>query len=184
MTEQELKREIIYGTHSSATKKTTFVKTELAKQAREGHIASLPLQAVRHLPQLWLSPLGAILQRGRNPRFIYDFAWSGLNKAVTQVSHKEAMRFGKSLYRFIDCILEAPPKLVPTFLKKLDLADAYMHIWVRLEDIPSVAFLVPKAKSHTRRRSTPRFPPINTHGVCRISRLLLCYYRDSQGLHT
>ena len=55
------------------------------------------------------------------------------------------MRFGKALYRVIDFILKAPPKLGPTFLNKVDLADAYMRIWVRLEDIPSVAFLVPKA---------------------------------------
>ena len=55
------------------------------------------------------------------------------------------MQIGKSLYRVIDCILNAPPKLGPTFLNKVDLADAYMCIWVRLDDIPSVAFLVPKA---------------------------------------
>ena len=55
------------------------------------------------------------------------------------------MRFGKALYRVIDCILNAPPKLGPTFLNKVDLSDAYMRIWVQLEDIPSVAFLVPKA---------------------------------------
>ena len=55
------------------------------------------------------------------------------------------MRFGKSLYRVIDCILTAPPKLGPTFLNKVYLADAYMRIWVRPEEIPSVAFLVPKA---------------------------------------
>ena len=36
-------------------------------------------------------------------------------------------------------------KLGPTFLNKFDLADAYTRIWVQLEDIPSVAFLVPKA---------------------------------------
>ena len=58
------------------------------------------------------------------------------------------MRFGKALYRVIDCILTAPPKIGPTFLNKVDLADAYMRIWVRLEDIPSVAFLVPKATPH------------------------------------
>ena len=63
---------------------------------------------------------------------------------VTQIAHKEAMRFGKALYRVIDCILPAPPKLGPTFLSKADLADAYMLIWVRLEEIPSVAFLVLK----------------------------------------
>ena len=55
------------------------------------------------------------------------------------------MRFGKTLYRLIDCILTAPPKLGPTFLNKVYLANAYMRIWVRLEDIPSVAFLVQKA---------------------------------------
>ena len=55
------------------------------------------------------------------------------------------MCFGKAIYRMIDCILEAPPKLVPTFLNELDIVDAYMRIWVRLEDILSVAFLVPKS---------------------------------------
>ena len=54
------------------------------------------------------------------------------------------MCFIKSLYRAIDCILAAPAKLGPTFLNKLDIVDAYMRIWVRLEDIPLVAFLVPK----------------------------------------
>ena len=55
------------------------------------------------------------------------------------------MRLGKTLCRVIDCIITAPPKLGPTFLNKVDLADAYMRIWVRLKVIPSVAFLVPKA---------------------------------------
>ena len=145
MTDDELTRAIRYGAHSSATKETTFVQTELQEQAQAGHIKLFPLRAVRHIPRLWLSPLAAIPQRGRKPRLIYNFSWSGLNEAVTQVAHKEAMRFVKSLYRAIDCILTAPPKLGPTFLNKADLGDAYMQIWVRLEDIPSVAFLVPKA---------------------------------------
>ena len=55
------------------------------------------------------------------------------------------MRFGKALYRLIDCILEVPPELGPAFLNKVNLADVYIRIWVHLEDIPSVDFLVPKA---------------------------------------
>ena len=145
MPAQELTRAIQYVAHSSATKETTFARKELQEQAQAGHIALFPLRAVRHLPKLWLSPLAAIPQRDRKPRLIYDFSWSGLNEAVTQVAHKEAMRFGKSLYRVIYCILNTSPKLDPTFLNKVDLANAYMRIWVRLEDIPSVAFLVPKA---------------------------------------
>ena len=64
---------------------------------------------------------------------------------VTQVSHKEAMRFVKALYRAIDCILTAPPKLGPTFLNNVDLSYAYTRIWIHLEDIPSVAFPVTKS---------------------------------------
>ena len=88
MKDAELTRAIRYGTHSSDTKETTFVRKELQEQAQAGHIALFPLRAVRHLPKLWLSPLAAIPQRGRKPRLIYDFYWSGLNKAVTQVAHK------------------------------------------------------------------------------------------------
>ena len=88
--------------------------------------------------------LVAIPQQGIKPGLIYGFSWSGLNKAVAQVAHKEVIRFGKALYRIIDCILGAPPKLGPTFINKVDLEDAYMRIWVCLEDIPAVAFLVTK----------------------------------------
>ena len=91
MMDNELARAIRYGAHSSATKKTTFVRTELQEQAQSGHITLFSLRAVPHLPRLWLSPLASILQRGRKPRLIYDFSWSGLNKAVNQVAHKEAM---------------------------------------------------------------------------------------------
>ena len=109
-------------------RKLPFVRTELQEQAQAGHIALFTLQAVRHLPRLWLFPLAAIPKRGRKPRLAYDFSWSGLNEGVTQVAHKEAMRFGKALYRVIDCILTAPAKLGPTFLNKVYLADAYMQI--------------------------------------------------------
>ena len=35
-------------------------------------------------------------------------------------------------------------RLGSTFTSKFDLADAYMCIWFQLNDIPSVAYLVPK----------------------------------------
>ena len=79
MTDDELTRAIRYGAHSPATKETTFVRKDLQEQAQAGHIALFPLRAVHQLPKPWLSPLAAILQRGRKPRLIYDFSWSGLN---------------------------------------------------------------------------------------------------------
>ena len=54
------------------------------------------------------------------------------------------MRFWRSLHDLLDCILTAEHRLGPTLLGKVDLADAYMCIWVRLNDITFVAFLVPK----------------------------------------
>ena len=59
MTKKEPTIAIRYGAHSSATKETTFVRTELQEQAQSGHIALFPLRAVSHLPRLWLSPLAA-----------------------------------------------------------------------------------------------------------------------------
>ena len=178
MTYTELTRAIRYVSHSSAKKATTFVRKELQEQAQAGHIALFPLRAVCHLPKLWLSPLAAIRQRGRKPRLIYDFSWSGLKNAVTQVAHKEAMHFGKALYRVIDFILNAPPKLGLTFLNKVDLADAYMRIWVRLEDIPSVAFLSPKATPDEDQ--LVGFHLSIPMGVRRIRRLFLHNHRECQ----
>ena len=127
MTNQELTRAIKYGAHSSATKETTFVRTELGDQAQAGHIALFSLRAFRHLPRLWLSPLTSIPQRGKKPSIVYDLSWSSLKEAVTQVAYKEVMRFGKALHRIIDCILAAPPKLGPTFIDKVYIADENMR---------------------------------------------------------
>ena len=54
------------------------------------------------------------------------------------------MRYRKDLYHLINCIIAAPPKLGLTLLNKVDLSNTHIHIWVRLEDINSLSFLVPK----------------------------------------
>ena len=38
-------------------------------------------------------------------------------------------------------IITANPHLWPVYLSKVDLADAYMRLWERMEDFLSVAFL-------------------------------------------
>ena len=57
---------------------------------------------------------------------------------------KEEMYFGIALRRPRDFILGEELDIGPTFLSNVDLADAYMRIWVRLSDVPTVVFLVPK----------------------------------------
>ena len=98
----------------------------------------------KHLPELWIYPLATMSQTGRNNQLIYDFSWRCLNKKYQQAAPKKEMRFGRALYHLLDCILEAYPALGPTFLSKVDLADAYMRIWVRMYSAPAVDFLVTK----------------------------------------
>ena len=54
------------------------------------------------------------------------------------------MRCGGVLHRILKQVLTADPRLCPFYIIKVDLDDVYMRLWVRMEDIPSVAFLIPK----------------------------------------
>ena len=56
----------------------------------------------------------------------------------------EAMRFGGALLSILKQVLTTDPRLGTVYLSKVDLADAYMWLWVRMGDVPSVAFLIPK----------------------------------------
>ena len=56
----------------------------------------------------------------------------------------EAMRFRGALQRILGQILTSDLRLGPVYLRKVDLADVYMRLWVRMEDVQSVSFLVPK----------------------------------------
>ena len=56
----------------------------------------------------------------------------------------EAMRFGGAIQRILKQLLTADPRLGPVYLSKVDLADAYMRLWVSMEDVPTFAVLIPK----------------------------------------
>ena len=69
------------------------------------------------------------------------------------------------------------PALGTVFLIKFDLADAYMHIWVRLVDIPSVAFLVPRGIGQI---PASGIPPLDSHGLYGIANVLLFCNGDGE----
>ena len=56
----------------------------------------------------------------------------------------EAMYFRCDLNFILNKFLIADPRLEPVYLSKLDLANTYMRLWVRMRDLPSVTFLIPK----------------------------------------
>ena len=70
-------------------------------QLKSGNIYIFPLSKVRNLKGLWLPTLVTIKKKGRRPRPIYIFSWSGFNTKVKQASPKEAMRFRRSLHRLL-----------------------------------------------------------------------------------
>ena len=121
-----------------------FFHRELAKQVQLVHIVVPPLDAVRGLPKLCLFPVAAIPQVGWRPRLIFDFTWICLNEATARKYPEEVMRFGGTLRPIIRRLLVANPRLGQVYLGNVDLADAYMRLWVHLEDTPPVAFLIPR----------------------------------------
>ena len=79
----------------------------------------------------------------RQPRLIFDFTWSGLNDISKCLSPIGAIHFGDASQRTLGQVLTANPLLGPINPSKVYLEDTYMRLWVSMEDVPSVAFLVP-----------------------------------------
>jgi hypothetical protein len=140
---QDLEAALSYGCHRSATLAADYVRGELAEQVSFGHICLLPWSLAQNLPNLRLSPVGSIPQSGRRPRIIYNYTWSGTNRAIATQDNPEAMQFGGALYRLLHAILDADPGHGPVHMAKVDLSNAYMRIWLRLADLPNLAFVVP-----------------------------------------
>ena len=56
----------------------------------------------------------------------------------------EAMRFGGALQSIPKQFLTVDPCLGPVYLRKVDLENAYMRLWLIMEDVPSIDFLIHK----------------------------------------
>ena len=55
------------------------------------------------------------------------------------------MQLGRALARILRRIVTANPAYGPVFMNKTDLADAYMRVWVKIDDVPKLAFAIPPA---------------------------------------
>ena len=97
----------------------------------------------------------------RRLHLIFVFTWSGLNAIADGLVPTEAILFRGALMRILKKVLTVDPRLGPVYLSKADLADAYMSLWVRMEDVPSVDFLIPKnTPSNTQLMRFHLFLPI------------------------
>ena len=103
----------------------------------------LPYHRLRELRQLRLSPMGVVPQHSRRPRPIVDYTFSGLNRDTLPLSPREAMQFGRALDRIITLVVHADPRFGPVRFIKLDIADGFYRVWLRIEDIPKLAVTIP-----------------------------------------
>ena len=55
----------------------------------------------------------------------------------------EAIQFGGAFKRLLHQIVTADPDFGPVFMLNIDMSDAYMRVWIRLEDVPKLASVVP-----------------------------------------
>jgi hypothetical protein len=67
------------GPHTSAYSYRDFLRQELAEMVDRATWIVLPYSALRHLPNLRVSPMGVVPQNERRPRPIVDYSFSGVN---------------------------------------------------------------------------------------------------------
>ena len=135
--------DISNGTHASANKEAKFINADLSK-VQSGYVAVSPLEAVNTLHNLWLSTVAVIPQVGRRPRIILYFIWIRLNDISKRLSPMESMFSGGALHHILKQVLTTNRHRRPVYISKVDLADTYMRLWLMMEDVLSVDFLVPK----------------------------------------
>lgn len=139
------------GCHFSATKHKEFIAEEMLEFADAGYWTILPYEAVRHLPNLRLSPAQIKEERERKPRFIADHTFYHINDHTLALAPKEAMQFGGALYRILTAARHANPLFGPVKGMKLDLKDGYYKVGLRPRDALALAVILP---------SYPGLPPL------------------------
>ena len=109
-----------------------------------GHWLVLPAtEEVLRLKGLRLSPIGVVPQRERRPRTIVDYSYSGVNQDTVRLA-PPSMQFGRAFERFVTTLHQADERRGPTFMMKLDLADAFMRVGLQLSTIPTLGALLPR----------------------------------------
>ena len=80
-----------------------------------------------------------------------DYSFSGLNAETLSWAPREAIQFGRALQRIFTKILKADPRDGAVHMAKIDAADGFYRVWVRLDDVPKLGVAVP---------TTPGSPPL------------------------
>ena len=99
---------------------------------QKGHWVLLPAHLLLDEEELRLSPLGVVPQRDRRPRTISDYSYFLVNTDTSDAAPRDAMQFGRVLQRILQRIRRADPKYGPVYLSKIDIADGFYRVCVKI----------------------------------------------------
>jgi hypothetical protein len=120
-----------------------FLIEDMFDYVQMGYWAVLPYQAVRHIPELRLSPSGVVPQKERRPRPIMDYSFYGLNQACHPIAPFAAMQFGNTLQRLLQQLVYCNPAHGPPLMAKVDLSDGYYRVPLAPEATLHLAVIIP-----------------------------------------
>ena len=78
------------------------------------------MSLVKDIPGIRLSPLGLVPQCNRQDIMISDYSFFGVNEETVPLAPPEAMQFGQTLKRLVQCIHHANDTFGPVYMSKID----------------------------------------------------------------
>lgn len=130
------------GAHRSTLAYSEFLREEFADMVEAGQWLVLPYSWVRDLPGLCLSPTGVVPQRDRRPRTIVDYSFSLVNQ-TTLLDAPDSLQFGHALLRILQRLHRADTRRGKIYLAKIDVADAFMRVWLQLPSLLALGAILP-----------------------------------------
>lgn len=142
-----------------------FLEEEFVDMVKKGQWIVLPASVASTLPGFRASPPGVVPQRGRRPRWIGDYTWSGVNQETLPLFAAESMQFSNALKRILREILLASPSHGPVYINKTDLSDGFYRINLNPEDAPKLGLLFPTRPGKEKLVAIPLVAPMGWKNI-------------------
>ena len=104
----------------------------------------LPIQLVKMLLDLHLSPIGVVPQYDQHPQLICDYLFYGINQDTLHLAPNKAMQFGLALTWVLRVLASANPKFGLVYLSKIDISDGFYRMQLTPQSMAHVGILLPK----------------------------------------
>ena len=148
------------GPHPSTRPYLHFLESDMADMITKGYWVVLPYELVKDIPNLRISPMGAVPQHERRPQIIVDYSFSGINQEAHRGAPPEAMQFGRALERVLRKVATADTAQGPLYLLKIDLSDGFYRVRLRAQDAPMLGVAFPVAPSEPLLTAIPLVLPM------------------------